>query len=47
VLAVVLTGSGPDYLLLSQALAWATYVSLPVLLIWMANAGAMLARAMR
>ena len=47
VLAVALTGSGFGYLLLSLALAWAVYVSLPVLLIWMADAGAMLARAMR
>ena len=47
VLAVALTGSGFGYLLLSVALAWAVYVSLPVLLIWMADAGAMLARAMR
>jgi hypothetical protein len=34
-------------LLLSLALAWAAYVTLPVLLIWMADAGAMLARSMR
>ena len=47
VLAVALTGSGFGYLLLSLALAWAVYVSLPVLLIWMADAGPMLARAMR
>jgi hypothetical protein len=33
-------------MLLSLALAWAACASLPVLLIWMADAGAMLARAM-
>lgn len=36
--------SGFGYLLLSLALAWAVYVSLPVLLIWMADADAMLVR---
>jgi hypothetical protein len=46
VLAVALAGSGRGYPLLSLALAWAAYVSLPVLLIWMAGAAAMLARAM-
>ena len=37
---------GARCLLLSLALAWSGYVSLPVLLIWMADAAAMLARAM-
>jgi hypothetical protein len=37
---------GARCLLLSLALAWSGYVSLPVLLIWMADAAAMPARAM-
>ncbi len=44
VLAVALTVSGFGYLLLSPALAWAAYVSLPVLLVWVAGAGILSAR---
>ena len=35
---------GLNYLFLSPALAWLAYVSLPVLLIWVAGAGVVLAR---
>ena len=35
---------GLGYLFLSPALAWLAYVSLPVLLIWVAGAGVVLAR---
>lgn len=39
VLAVALTGSGSGYLLLSPALSWIAYVSLPLLLIAVAGTG--------
>lgn len=45
VLAAVLTGSGLGYLLLSPALAALAYLSLPLLLIWVAGAGLWLARS--
>jgi hypothetical protein len=46
VLAVALTVSGFGYLLLNPALAWAAYLSLPMLLIWVAGAGVLSARVM-
>ena len=39
VLTTALAGGGFGYLLLSPALAWLAYVSLPLMLIWMAGMG--------
>ena len=44
VLTAALAGGGFGYLLLSPALAWLAYVSLPLMLIWVAGLGLWLSR---
>jgi hypothetical protein len=44
VLTAALAGGGFGYLLLSPALAWLAYVSLPLMLIWVAGMGLWLSR---
>ena len=43
-LTAALAGGGFGYLLLSPALAWLAYVSLPLMLIWVAGMGLWLSR---
>lgn len=45
VLTAALAGGGLGYLLLSPALAWMAYVSLPLMLIWVAGMGLWLSRS--
>lgn len=45
VLTAALAGGGFGYLLLSPALAWMAYVSLPLMLIWVAGMGLWLSRS--
>jgi hypothetical protein len=46
-LAVALVVTGTGYLLLNTTLAWAAFVSLPLLLVWVTGAGVAIARTSR